>query len=441
MTAAIENGSGGTQRQENWCEPTAQLAPRTERAGGGLPERGGTLAVLETHPIQYHVPVYRRLQETYGIPVTAIYGSDHSVTGYRDREFGVEIAWDSDLLSGYEAVFLSRVGTGHSAQATEKASVRGLGRALREATPAVALVVGYHPWFHQVALWQARRAGLRVLFRGETTDHAARRGRGKAWIRDRALRWLYRRCDSLLYVGRHSLEHFRRLGCEEDRLFFSPYCVDAATFDCGEPRRADLRATTRQRWGLTESDRVFLFSGKLAPRKGPELLIQAVRELPAAAREHVVVGWLGSGELKGALEALASRTPQVKVRFFGFQNQSTLSPYYHAADLLVLPSLHSETWGLVVNEALHHGVPCVVSDAVGCAPDLVKPGVTGEVFRTGSTGSLASALQRAMSLVGHPEVRQGCRDTVGGYTVDRAAEGIARAYRRVVAGVRDGSRS
>jgi glycosyltransferase involved in cell wall biosynthesis len=125
------------------------------------------------------------------------------------------------------------------------------------------------------------------------------------------------------------------------------------------------------------------------------------------------------------------------MRFFGFQNQRALSPYYHASDLLVLPSLHSETWGLVVNEALHHGVPCVVSDAVGCAPDLVKPGATGEVFETGSAGGLASALRRAVSLVGRSEVRQVCRDTVGGYTVDKAAEGIARGYRLAVAGARE----
>ena len=44
------------------------------------------LAFLTTHPIQYHAPVYRRLQEAFGIPVTAIYGSDHSVKGYRDEE-------------------------------------------------------------------------------------------------------------------------------------------------------------------------------------------------------------------------------------------------------------------------------------------------------------------------------------------------------------------
>jgi hypothetical protein len=68
-----------------------------------------SLAVIETHPVQYHAPVYRELQKTWGIPVTAIYGSDFSVAGYRDREFGATFAWDSDLLSGYSSIFLDRV--------------------------------------------------------------------------------------------------------------------------------------------------------------------------------------------------------------------------------------------------------------------------------------------------------------------------------------------
>ena len=46
------------------------------------------LAVIETHPIQYHAPVYRAVQSEFGISVTAIYGSDFSVVGYRDQEFG-----------------------------------------------------------------------------------------------------------------------------------------------------------------------------------------------------------------------------------------------------------------------------------------------------------------------------------------------------------------
>ena len=61
---------------------------------------------------------------------------------------------------------------------------------------------------------------------------------------------------------------------------------------------------------------------------------------------------------------------------FGFQQQEKLKDVYTVADMLVLPSLYTETWGLVMNEAMQLGVPCIVSDRVGCGPDLIRPGDT-----------------------------------------------------------------
>ena len=143
---------------------------------------------------------------------------------------------------------------------------------------------------------------------------------------------------------------------------------------------------------------------------------------------------LGSGDQQAALQTMARESPPVTVTCLGFQNQTRLSAYYHAADLLVLPSDSAETWGLVVNEALHHGVPCVVSDAVGSAPDLIRSGITGETFETGSVSSLAAALESCWPLMGLAGVREDCRRAVSAYTVEKAAEGIARAYEAVADG-------
>ena len=49
-----------------------------------------------------------------------------------------------------------------------------------------------------------------------------------------------------------------------------------------------------------------------------------------------------------------------------------LSQYYQSADVFVLPS-KSETWGLVVEEALNNGLPVMVSEKVGCASEIVTP--------------------------------------------------------------------
>jgi len=384
------------------------------------------LVAIETHPIQYHAPVYRSVQQRFGIPVTVIYGSDCSVAGYRDTEFGTSFAWDTDLTSGYDSVFLSREPVDH------EASTSGLGKVLRKLKPSAVLSVGYSPMFHQIAFLQAWNSGVPILFRGETSDHARCRSAFREFARARALALFYARCAKLLYVGEHSQQHFRRLGVPETKLLFSPYCVDMKSFRTSERDRRSLRDSTREQLHIGSHEIVVLFSGKLSERKGPDLLLAGVKTLPPEVRDRIVVLFLGSGAMETNLKDRARQAPDIKVRFVGFQNQSQLSPYYHAADLLVLPSRHSETWGLVVNEALHHGLPCVVSKAVGCQPDLIIPGRTGETFETNSTDSLAAAIVKVLALVGQSDIRDTCRERVSGYTVERAAEGIAEAYWSVV---------
>jgi glycosyltransferase involved in cell wall biosynthesis len=389
------------------------------------------LAVIETHPVQYHAPVYRSVQQELDVSVTAIYGSDFSAAGYTDREFGTKLVWDTDLLGGYDSRFLSRVEHG-GAKSDSEVTTRGLRQALAEVPRKAILLLGYSPRFHRNAFFEARRCGVPLLFRGETTDHARARSAGKAWLRDRALQWLYSQCARLLFVGQRSRDHYRRLGVAENKLVFSPYCVDESPFRTAEVDRMRLREPTRAELGLAAGDRAVLFSGKLSARKGPDLLVNAVKSMPATLREKIALLFLGDGELKSSLAALARGEPAVRAHFLGFHNQTRLSRFFHAAELLVLPSVFSETWGLVVNEALHHGLPVVVSEAVGSAPDLVSQDQTGVVCETGSLPSLALALERGLKLTHRPDIREACRRRIGGYSVRRAAEGIAQAYREAI---------
>ena len=392
------------------------------------------LAVIQTHPVQYHAPVWRHLQQVCNVPVTAIYGSDCSVAGYRDSEFKASFAWDTDLLSGYNSVFLSRIVAGDAINDHEVKTC-GLAGALQRVQPRAILSVGYRPRFNMDAFLCARRSGQPLLFRGETTDHARPRGVLKRLIRDVALRWFYPQFDALIYVGKRSREHFLRLGMASRANHFSPYCVDTTLLRPEESAREELREPTRLELGITPDQLVVAFVGKLSPRKAPDLILEAVRLLPKPLRDRVLILLVGDGEMADLLKCTASIEPTVSMRHVGFQNQRALSRYYHSADLLVLPSVQGETWGLVVNEALHHGLPVVVSDAVGCAPDLVEPGRTGEVCQAGNAPALAEALGRLAVWAGRPDTRDRCREMVAGYTVARAAEGIAAAYRSVTGDV------
>jgi glycosyltransferase involved in cell wall biosynthesis len=390
------------------------------------------LAVIETHPVQYHAPVYRALQQRHGIPVTVIYGADFSVAGYEDREFGASFKWDTDLLSGYDSVFLSRVSNGGAAS-FDAVSTVGLREAIATVRPSAVMIVGYSPRFNRVAWFEARRSRLPILFRGETSDAAVERSWLKSRMRSAALGLAYRSCDRCLYIGARSKQHFERLGVPPDRLVFSPYCVDTTPFEAGESDRVRWRSRTREEYGLTGDHIVLLYSGKLSHRKGVDLIVDAARRLPAAIRDRIVIMLVGDGDRRKQLQEQAGQAPAVRLVFAGFQNQSRLSRYYHAADALILPSRRSETWGLVVNEALHHGLPCVVSERVGCAPDLIHEH-TGVVCRPESVEALAAAIEDVLLLSDRIDIRQACRATADMYTIDLAAEGIARAYRGCLRG-------
>jgi len=121
------------------------------------------------------------------------------------------------------------------------------------------------------------------------------------------------------------------------------------------------------------------------------------------------------------------------VTFAGFLNQSEIPAAYVASDCLVLPSDYGETWGLVVNEAMACGRPAIVSDRVGCAPDLVIDGVTGAVFPFGATDALARRMvefagdqQRLQAMGEHARAR-----VVAHYSIEKSVAGVLQAVRHV----------
>jgi glycosyltransferase involved in cell wall biosynthesis len=250
-----------------------------------------------------------------------------------------------------------------------------------------------------------------------------------------AKRPLYRvfipRFDAYLVVGKRAREYYAHYGAEPKRMFFTPHAVDNDFFQVRADGFRAQRASLRAAWGIPSAATVFLFVGKLIVGKRPADFIQSVGE---AARIHQGIWGLvvGDGRLRPALE-LQAATAGWPVRFAGFMNQTEMPKAYAASDALVLPSTSSETWGLVVNEAMASGLPAIVSDQVGCGPDLVVHGETGEVFTCGAVAELATILGR---LAGAPpllsKLGAQAQRLIQGYSPSEAVKGTAAAVEYVM---------
>lgn len=391
------------------------------------------LAVVTTHPIQYQAPIWRWLATYSGLQVRVFFGSDFSVRGYQDAGFGVHVNWDVPLTEGYDHEFLSTSPTIQNS-ADLRLNQQDFRRKLAQFAPTCALINGYAPFsFYGKALWTLRRSGLQVLFRAEATDEAITRSCLKRMARYIFLRAWYSQIAAVLAIGENARRHFEAKGVRADRVFSSPYTVDTELFEhqylLWSPKRTDLR----QEMGFDDNKVVWIFSGKLIPNKDPLILIEALKHLNTRGDYRHVLLVVGDGPLREEMQTASTALPKDTVIFVGFRLQKELGRYYAASDGLLMPSRHSETWGLVVNEALQYGKPAIVSNRVGCHPDLITPGETGLVFPVGDATALADCMAKLADLltIKRGAVAQSCRERAGAYSTERAAQGIVTALNAV----------
>jgi len=347
------------------------------------------LAFLTTHPIQYYAPVFRALNERPDVELEVLYCHDATPAEQAAAGFGVEFNWDVELLNGYSHRFLKNVATRPavgSFNGLDTPEVRSLiGRGRYDAV----VVNGWHfrsAWQAMFACWRSRTP---VLMR---SDSHLRSGRSTV---KRALKWpLYQsfipRLDGCLATGKWSRDYFLHYGAKPERVFVVPHSVDIDYFSNRAAEFQAKRDELRARWNISPRDFTFLFAGKFVEKKRPLDFVRAIAG--AAAKRTSVKGlMIGDGPLREECET-AARSMNAPITFAGFLNQSEMAQAYVAADALILPSDGGETWGLVVNEAMSCGLPCIVSDHVGCGPDLIQPGLTGDIFQLSDVSRLTELI-------------------------------------------------
>jgi glycosyltransferase involved in cell wall biosynthesis len=384
------------------------------------------LAVVLSHPTQYYSPWFRWLRTQTDLEFRVFYLWKFGVTAQRDPQFRTTFKWDVDLLSGYDHEFVPNVardpGTHHFSGLRNPA----LNARLAAWRPSAILFFGYKWSAHLRAMLWARWRGIPILFRGDS--HFL--GRGAPSFSSRLpLGQLYAQFAAFLPVGAANRDYFRTLGVPEKKLFFTPHSVNRDLFNPAITEHQAGANALRTSLGLARTTRVVLFAGKLVPAKQPRELLEAFLQIQPRDTALVMVG---DGPEKSAIIDRVRSAPAGTVHLLPFANQTEMPARYMLADLFVLPSRgHYETWGLAVNEAMHLGVPALVSDLVGCQRDLVTDGVTGWVFSANAPGALQEKLATALDTLSAPATRARIRaqvaERIGRYTYAQTTAGLVAA--------------
>ena len=345
------------------------------------------LAIISTHPIQYNAPWFRLVAERNNIILKVFYTwSQVEKEAKYDPGFGKEIAWDIPLLEGYEYEFVNNTSASPGTRHYNGIVNPGLINRIQLFKPDAVLVSGWNFKSHLQCLRYFHNK-IPVFFRGDSTLIDSQ-SYFKRIARNLALSWVFSHIDRAMYVGKANKDYFKAHGLKEHQLIFAPHAIDNQRF-ASHQDHTTAGNTLRTSLGLEANATVFLFAGKLEPKKDPQLLLNVWKNLYLPDAQLVFVG---NGILEKALKEVAAQIPNV--HFVDFQNQQQMPAVYAMADIFVLPSKGpGETWGLAVNEAMAAGKPVLVSDACGCVQDLVVEGVNGWIFKAGDQAMLQAKIE------------------------------------------------
>jgi glycosyltransferase involved in cell wall biosynthesis len=395
------------------------------------------VSVVASHPIQYQAPWFRQLAEVTDL--TVFFCHRQSAHDQARAGFGESFDWDVPLLDGYRYEFLENVSPTPGVDQFAGCDTPGLRHRLAAGRFDACIVNGWYLKSYLQAMRSARGLGMAVLVRGDSQLREARSALTSA-LKYFPYRWMLAQIDAHLFVGQANREYLEHYGVRTDSLFFAPHFVDNDRFGLGADRARESgeAAALRESWGAHPRAVIFGFAGKLVSGKRAGDFLAAIARLAkqdAGVRGVIVGAGPEADRLRERVDA-----DKLPVVFTGFVNQSALPACYAAMDCLVVPSA-SESWGLVVNEAMASGRPVIVSDRVGCAADLVIEGETGFSYPMGDVAALTDRMltlrrtirERAVELAGALSAR------IGQYTCERAVAGTLEALDATAARVAVGA--
>ena len=222
--------------------------------------------------------------------------------------------------------------------------------------------------------------------------------RPSSTLKSIAKRLFFAWCDGFFGYGIRSREYLMQHGVPSEKIHFKCQAT-ALPLDYSEDAALAHRLGSAPKAG--DAPR-FVYVGRLSPEKGLDTLIQAMVAV-AAVHPQAQLNIIGAGPTKGALIDLVTTIGMSSnIQFLGSMGIDKLAEQYASATAMVLPST-SEPWGLVVNEALSHGCPSIVSNICGCVPELVIAGKTGFSFQATSVSELTQKMLAAPTAFNNTE--------------------------------------
>jgi len=234
----------------------------------------GKLAIFISHPIQYQVPLYKKLSKK--IDLIVYYYSKFGAEKYFDPQFKKEFKWDINLLEGYNYKILKNNSLKQGFYFFGFINFAIFKEIFKNKFDAVLI----NSWSY-LSDWLVILACLisktKLLLRVESPyNQEILKPKWKLFIKKIIFgKILFPKVHAFLYIGEENRRFYKFYGVPDEKLFFAPYAVDNERFQKEYEKLKDKKEELRKELGIEPDDVVILFVGKLIPKKRPMDLLKA----------------------------------------------------------------------------------------------------------------------------------------------------------------------
>ena len=377
------------------------------------------ILIFATHPIQYQVPVYQELSKHIDLKV--IYLLRQTKKGQADAGFGIDFEWDIPLLDGYNHEYLINLSKIPSSSTYNGIVLdnKELTLLFKKENPKAVIINGWFPKGIKQVIDFSYKNNIPSFCRGDSTLLMTGNPIKKC-LKEIYIRTILRKINFFLYVGKENKRYYQHYGISESRMFPAFHCINTPFF---QNQFNQFQSITTNRFINIG------FAGKFIDKKQPLKLLEAVQL--SKFKDQIQLIFIGDGPLRNEIEKFSLEN-NINLKITGFLNQTELvEKGYRYLDVLVLPSNQNETWGLVVNEVMTGGIPCIVSDKVGCHVDLIEEGKTGYTFKSGDVNNLTTKIDAFIQAkLDNRDFKQSVLSTIEHYSLDKTVQGYLNALKR-----------
>ena len=306
--------------------------------------------------------VLRRIGPYHHARFTAAVNAGIDLIVIETRPDSKEYPWEFNSLSSYKKISFPTSSSTED-DISNKELDNQFQRVLNNYEPNIAVSAGWSDRSYMRLLISCYKKRIPITIVSDSRLCDKSRSKLKEFVK----RLLIKGYQSSLVAGKESKEYLTNLGFPNSGIFQPWDVVDNNFFE---------KVAENNEINLTSH---FLCVSRFLERKNHITILKSYSKYQSN-NGKLGLKFIGSGPLESKIRAILKTLPKPElVSIEPFQQLEELSTSYKKAYAFILASTQ-DTWGLVINEAMASGLPCIASNACGCTTDLIRNKVSGFSF-------------------------------------------------------------